>query len=107
MCAIVPLTPVVVTEPLTAPSPAMRKLPLAFASVFTAGTSSAPLRLTLVAPLPGIQSGMLEQAPSVIAETIIAAFKTVLVMVFLLEDRNTGAARIFLHAGHRRLVGAP
>jgi hypothetical protein len=35
---------------------------------------------------------MLEQAPREIADAIIAAFKTVLVMVFLLEDRNTGAA---------------
>ncbi len=26
--------------------------------------------------------------------------------MFLLEDRNTGTARIFLHAGHRHLVGA-
>src|SRR5882672_100493 len=106
MCAIVPLTPVVVTEPLTAPSSAMRKLPLPLASVFTAGTSSAPVRVTLLAPLPGIQSGMLEQAPSVTADAITAAFKTVWFMVFLLEDRNTGAARIFLHAGHRCLVGA-
>src|SRR3954469_21878129 len=90
MCAIVPATPVVVTAPRIAPSSAMRKLPLPLASVFTVGTSSAPLRLTLWAPLPGIQSGMLEQAAREIADAMIAAFKTVLVMAFLLEDRNTG-----------------
>jgi hypothetical protein len=56
---MVPLTPVVVTLPLTVPSSAMWSEPLPVAEVDTGGTSSAPVSLTAFALLPGIQLGML------------------------------------------------
>ncbi len=59
MCAMVPSTPVVVTLPLTVPSAFTRMVPLPLPVALTGGTSSAPLSLTLTAPLPGIQEGAL------------------------------------------------
>jgi hypothetical protein len=74
MCAMVPCMPSVVTLPLTVPSSATRKLPLPFACVGTGGTSSLPVRLTFIAPLPGIQSGMLEQPARVITAAASKSF---------------------------------
>ena len=47
MCAIVPLTPVVVTLPDTEPSSATVMVPLPLPSVLTAGTSWSPDSVTL------------------------------------------------------------
>ena len=54
---MVPATSLVVTLPVMVPSSATRKLPEPEPGTLSGGTSSWPLRLTLIAPLPGIQSG--------------------------------------------------
>ena len=87
MCAIMPCTPSVVTLPLIVPSSATRKLPLPFACVFTGGTSSAPVRLTFIAPLPGIQAGILSRIPAQPARATIAAIaNSCFTSRLLLED---------------------
>ena len=83
MCAIVPFTPSVVTLPLIVPSSATRKLPVPLASVFAAGTSSAPVRFTFMAPLPGIQSGILSRIPAQAASDSTANIATMRFMVVL------------------------
>src|SRR5262245_23382172 len=101
MCAMVPATPLVLTEPVTVPSSLKRKLPLPLACVLTGGTSSPPLRLTLWAPLPGIQSGMLEQAASAVAAANIAACKTVRFIGHPPRKSETRWPLEYSHAGHR------
>src|SRR5688572_16341010 len=84
MCAMVPCTPVVVTLPLTEPSSATRMLPEPDPEALTGGTSSAPLSLTLMALLPGIQLGMLSEyvAQEASASAVMPA-AAILVRVFL------------------------
>ena len=68
-----PLTPLVVTLPLTAPSEAMVKLPVPEPDVLTGGTSSVPVRLTLtVFPRP-IMLFIWAQAASESAATRISS----------------------------------
>ena len=97
MWAIVPVTPWVVTLPVTVPSSATRKVPLPFACVVTGGTSSAPVRLTFMAPLPGIHEGMLEhEASAATARTAKTLFIfPPLGFEGLLRESNIPAARIF------------
>src|ERR1051325_8872104 len=64
--------PSVLTLPVMVPSSATRKVPLPFACVLTGGTSSAPVRLTFIAPLPGIQAGILSRIPAQPASAMIA-----------------------------------
>ena len=79
---MVPFTPSVLTAPVMVPSSATRKLPLPLPSLFAGGTSSAPLRLTFIAPLPGIQSGILSRIPAQPASATIASIATMLFIVF-------------------------
>src|SRR5688572_22467458 len=84
MCAMVPGTPLVVTLPVTVPSSATRKLPLPEPCVLTGGTSSAPVRLTLTAPLPGIQSGIFSRTFAQAASESAAAAANSQVEVLLI-----------------------
>src|SRR5229473_908312 len=86
MCAIVPFRPSVLTLPVTVPSSATRKLPLPLPSVFAAGTSSAPLRLTFIAPLPGIQSGSGAMKVSLSGAEEVPAAKT--------DGKGSGSFRV-------------
>jgi len=78
----------VVTLPLIEPSAAMRKLPLPEPEVLAGGTSSAPLSFTLVAPLPGIQSGIFSficaQAASAKTAAIAKHLAMLIFMILLL-----------------------
>src|SRR6185503_12724676 len=62
-------------------------------------TSSVPVRLTLMALLPGIHEGMLfeyvEQPASAASTTTRDSFAISFFMVFLLDERNTWTYRIF------------
>src|SRR4029077_10131561 len=118
MCAMVPFTPSVVTDPVTVPSSATRKLPLPLASVFAGGTSSLPVRLTFIAPLPGIQSGILSRQPAHPASASIAAIATMRFIAYASsrvepitesisktnQQNETGGRLEYSHARHRRLV---
>jgi len=66
-----------VTLPLIEPSSAMRKLPLPEPEVLAGGTSSAPLSFTLVAPLPGIQSGIFSFISFICAQAASAKTATI------------------------------
>src|SRR5919197_3395514 len=84
MCAMVPCTPSVLTLPVTVPSSATRKLPLPEPPLVTGGTSSAPVSLTLVAPLPGIQSGIFSRTSAHAASASTAAANTAVVKVLVM-----------------------
>ena len=76
MCAIVPLTPVVVTLPLTVLSSLIMIVPLPAAALCTGGTSWLPLRLTCTAPasaLPAVKAMM---------ASAMADFRIVLLIMF-------------------------
>ena len=82
MCAIVPCTSLVVTDPVIVPSSATRKLPAPEPGTLSGGTSSAP-DITSIAPLPGIQSGSEEQAESASAALARSSFAISLFIVIL------------------------
>src|SRR5918911_1153778 len=114
MCAMVPFRPSVVTLPVMVPSCATRNVPLPFASVFAGGTSSAPVRLTFIAPEPGIQDGILSRIELHPAATRTAAMSAANVtMLFTISSRSSNDLQIetsgrleYSHACHRRFQRA-
>src|SRR3970040_1026677 len=96
ICAAAPCTPVVVTLPVTVPSPRIVKLPLPEPGTEMGGTSSAPLRLTLTVLPPDIM-------PAQAASDSDARTKSSFFMGILLcgDDTggNTGTRQIFPQSG--------
>src|ERR1043166_6743038 len=91
------------------PSSATRKLPVPLPSDFAGGTSSAGARLTLIAPEPGIQSGILSRKPAHPASATTATTATMLLICCPPLDveptqNETGWRLEYSHARHRRLV---